>query len=80
MGIASRLLGKRLKRLRGVYLGMPADDVLKVWGEGLEVEVVQRSPHGLVVRWLYEDAILTMRRRRRGKITCYRVARIEMRR
>lgn len=67
-----------LQEWRGVYIGMPADDVLKVWGQGLRTNVLGQDTQGLVVEWVYQDATLTMKRWQEGRITCYRVAKIRL--
>lgn len=64
---------------RGVRVGMPADDVLKAWGKGLRSKEVGSDAQGLIVEWIYEDAILVMKRWEIGGVTCYRVAEICLR-
>lgn len=58
---------------------MPADDIVKVWGEGLRAEKVGEDIRGAVVEWVYEDVVLTMKRREIGGVDCYRVMEIRLR-
>ena len=68
-----------IQQLRGVYIGMPADDVLKVWGQGVRTEVLGQDSEGLVVAWVYHDATLVMKRSWLGGTYQYRVAEIRLR-
>lgn len=68
-----------IQQLRGVYIGMPADDVLKVWGKGVRTEVLGTNSEGLIVAWVYQDARLTMKRSWLGGTYQYRVAEIRLR-
>jgi len=68
-----------IQQLRGVHIGMPADDVLKVWGQGVRTEVLGQDSEGLVVAWVYRDARLVMKRSRLGGTYQYRVAEIRLR-
>jgi len=67
-----------VKEWKGVYIGMPTDDVLKVLSEGLRSEQVGSDAEGLIVEWVYEDATLVMKRWEIGGIACYRVAEIRL--
>lgn len=69
---------QRVTSYRGVRVGMPADDVLKVWGKGLRSEQVGSDAQGLIVEWVYEDATLIMKMREIGGVRCYRVAGIRL--
>jgi len=64
---------------RGVQKGMAADDVLEVWGKALRTEVVGEDTQGLIVEWVYADAVLVMARRTADEVTCYRVIQIRLR-
>jgi len=65
---------------KGVRVGMPSDDVLKVWGRGTRpAEKVGSNAQGLIVKWTYEDATLVMKRWEIGGVTRYRVAEIRLR-
>ena len=64
---------------RGVQKGMAADDVLEVWGKALRTEVVGEDTQGLIVEWVYADAVLVMARRTADGVTCYRVIQIRLR-
>ena len=68
-----------IQEWRGVYIGLPADDVLKVWGKALGTAVMGRDAQGLIVKWIYADAALVMKRWKIGRVTCYRVAEIHLR-
>ena len=65
-----------VEQYRGVRLGMPADDVLQVWGKGLRTEVIGQDSDGLVVAWVYDDARLIFRRSWLGGTYQYRVSEI----
>jgi len=77
-----------VKRWEGVYIGMPADDVLRIHpkSEMNEDSVVLRNDSkGLVIRWSYPGAYLTFARREGegtdslGFSECYRVIEIQLR-
>lgn len=68
-----------IQQLRGVYIGMPADDVLQIWGKGLRTEVLGQDSEGLVVAWVYQDARLIMKRSWLADTYQYRVAEIQLR-
>lgn len=77
----AHIVGKarRITSYQGVRVGMPADDVLKVWGKGLRSKKLGSNAQGLIVEWIYEDAILVMKRWEMDGVTCYRVAEIRLR-
>jgi len=73
---------------QGVYIGMPADDVLKLHPKSETTEepvVIGSDPEGLIVRWSYPDAHLILARRdgegtdSLGFSVCYRVIEIQLR-
>ena len=68
-----------IQQLRGVCIGMPADDVLKVWGKGVRTEALGTDSEGLIVAWVYQDARLIMKRSWLGGTYQYRVAEIRLR-
>lgn len=68
-----------IQQYRGVYIGMPADDVLQVWGKGLRTELLGQDSEGLIVAWVYEDARLIMKRSWLGGTYQYRVSEILLR-
>jgi len=79
---AKQRVKKAIKKARGtanerkmaeVPLGMPADDVLKLWGPGLRSKKLGEDEQGHIVEWEYVWGFLVFRRRKRGKIRCYRV-------
>jgi hypothetical protein len=80
--------GRKATQWAGVYVGMPADDVLKIHPKKeteSESEVLGSDSEGLIVKWTYHGAYLILARRE-GKGTdslgfskCYRVAEIYLR-
>ena len=68
-----------IQQLRGVYIGMPADNVLRIWGKGVRTEVLGEDSEGLVVAWVYQDARLIMKRSWLADTYQYRVAEIHLR-
>lgn len=72
----------------GVYIGMPADDVLKIHPKSETTEdslVLGNDSEGLIVRWSYPGAYLTFAKREGegtdslGMSKCYRVIEIQLR-
>lgn len=45
---------------RGVVFGTSADVTLEIIGKPKKTKVVGKDADGLVVEWIYEDAIITM--------------------
>jgi len=73
---------------KGVYIGMPADDVLKIHPKSETTEepvILRRDSEGLVVRWSYPGAYLIFALREGegtdslGMSKCYRVIEIQLR-
>jgi hypothetical protein len=65
----------------GVYIGMPADNVLKIHPKSdLTEDPVQlgQDSEGLVVRWSYPGAYLIISRWERDGVYCYRVREIQL--
>lgn len=66
--------------------GMSADDVLEVLGQPKATEVVGEEGErrrikdvaNLIVEWTYQTIKLTLARRERDDITCYRVIKMEV--
>lgn len=78
----------KVQRWEGVFIGMPADDVLRIHpkSEMTEDSVVLRSDSkGLIARWSYPGAYLIFARREGagtddlGMVECYRVIEIQLR-
>ena len=61
------------------YIEMPADDLLELWGEPLRTEEVGEDSRGLIMEWIYEDVIVTLKRWELDGVTCYRVHEIRVR-
>ena len=75
-------------RWAGVYIGMPADDVLKIHPESEAVTgpvAVGADSEGQIVKWTYPGAFLILARREGkgtdslGNSKCYRVIEIQLR-
>lgn len=73
---------------QGVYIGMPADDVLKIHPKSemaADTVTLGRDSNGLIIRWAYPGAYLTFARREGpgtdglGFSDCYRVIEIQLR-
>lgn len=63
--------------------GMSADDVLKVLGKPKATEIVdaegtERRVVNLIVEWTYRSIKITLARRERDGVTCYRVIKMEV--
>lgn len=65
-----------IQEFRGVRIGMPADDVLELWGKGSATRQVGTDSFGLVMEWHYPYATLVIKMREVGGVTCYRVVEI----
>lgn len=63
----------------GVKIGMLADEVLKIRGKAVETVNLGEDSYGLIVEWVYPDAVYTMKRRELDGVTAYRVQKIELR-
>ena len=59
-----------------VYVGMPVDELLDVWGAPWRITRVGQDAEGMIVEWVYQDAELTLKRWQIGGVCCYRVAEI----
>ena len=68
-----------LDEWKGVYIGMPADDVVTVWGDPVRTRMVGHDDEGVVVEWVHSDAKLIMKKWEIGGVFCYRVAEIRLR-
>jgi hypothetical protein len=68
----------------GVYIGMCADDVLKIHPKSEatgEAEVLGTDDEGLIVRWNYPNASLVLKRRwGEDGVYCYRIQEIQLHR
>ena len=74
-----------IEEWEGVYLGMPADDVLVLHPKSETTEApvnLGEDSEGLIVRWSYPGAYLILAHRK-GEgtdiVTCYRVIEIQLR-
>ncbi|MBC7263620.1 MAG: thermonuclease family protein [Chloroflexi bacterium] len=66
---------------RGVYIGMPADDVLAIHpkSEAIgEPEVLGTDAEGFIVKWTYPGAFLILTRWKKDGVECYRVKEIHL--
>lgn len=73
---------KKVETWKGVYIGMPADDVLEIHPKSEMVsnsEVLGTDSEGYVVKWIYSDAYLIMARWEQDGVYCYRVREIHLR-
>lgn len=74
-----------IKEWEGVYLGMPADDVLKIHPKSemtKETMILGEDSEGHIVRWAYPDAYLIFAHRKGEEPNspeCYRVIEIQLR-
>ena len=63
----------------GVKIGMLADEVLETRGKAIKTVTLGEDSSGLIVEWVYPDAVYTMKRRELNGVTAYRVQKIELR-
>lgn len=68
-----------IKTVSELPLGTAADDILRILGKPLKPELVGEDKEGLIVKWIYDDVALILRRRMRGGIACYRLTGIDRR-